>query len=235
MRFLSCVLLSMTFFACTPQAPGAGTAHHPCRTGFTLAGACNEGLRCVDDTCVPCGTDGELCCQIAGGSQNICNSNSGVACDDMIDQIGTCTTTCGSPGLACCDYDTCPNGGDCEGGMCTGTPQPPTGGNCTTFEDGDTKYHLNIISGDCGYAQVIFYAATLAEAEDCRAEYVNLAASYEEVCDLEQIPEFNKFCDNNTNFPPAISHDFYYCSDTQLQSCQAYWCADCSWSAGVCP
>lgn len=235
MRFIHCVLFSTLLLACQEQLPGAGEAYKTCRVGVTWTGPCNEGLRCVDNTCLPCGHDGEICCAIAGGDQNICNSGSGVACDDMIDKIGTCTTTCGSPGLACCDYDTCPNGGDCENGMCTGTPNPPGGGGCATWEEGDTKHLIHINTADCGTGYVIVYTATLEEAEACRQEVVNLAAPGEEVCDLNVVPTTLMYCDNNTQFPPAVGHELSYCSDTKLQACKDYWCADCNWSQGECP
>lgn len=229
MRFIYCVLISSLFLACGPQLPHAGEEGYSCRTGITFAGACNADLRCVDGTCLPCGDDGEVCCGIPGGDQHVCTGG-GVACDDFVDKLGTCTTTCGSPGLACCDYDTCPNGGECVSGTCSGTPNPPN----TDCLSGPEKHLMYVIGGDCSYAQVIFYVNNLAEAEACRDAYVAAAAPTEEVCALDQIPEYNKFC-ATSNVPPAISHDLNYCSDAQLQTCEQYWCSNCSWSPGDCP
>jgi hypothetical protein len=228
MRFIYCVLLSTLFLACTPQPPHAGEENYPCRTGFTWAGACNDDLRCVDGTCVACGDLGETCCAIAGGDQHVCNS--GVACDDFVDAYGTCTDTCGSPGLACCDYDTCPNGGDCIDGTCSGTPNPPN----TDCLNGPEKHVMYVIFADCSFQEIIFYVNNLAEAEACRDEYVAAAAGNEEVCPLDVQPDLTDVCSNHS-INGNSGYQFWNCSAAQVNNCEQFWCSDCTWSTGSCP
>jgi hypothetical protein len=224
MRFYLVAILSIMFAACAPQPPGAGTENHPCRTGFTWAGACNDDLRCVDGTCQSCGDEGEVCCAIAGGSE-YCHGNT--ACASGYDSYSQCTTSCGIVGMPCCPgLDECPTGGQCVSGMCEADPQD-------TCLNGSTKHVMYIITGDCAYVEVIFYTNTAEEAESCRQQYVNIALPTEEICQLDQEPELSTVCASGV--PPASQYQLWNCSAAQLQTCEQYWCSNCTWSPGDCP
>ena len=229
MRFYLVAILSILFAACEPQPPGAGTEDHPCRTGFTFAGACNDDLHCVDGTCRSCGDEGEVCCAVAGGSE-YCHGNA--ACEGgnggLDDNLGKCTTSCGIAGMPCCPgFNECPAGGQCVDGMCEADPAD----SCLS---GSTKYVTYIITGDCSYVEVIFFTNTKEEAEACRQQYVNIALPTEEICPLNQEPELTNVC-ATSDFPPGVGYQLWNCSAAQLQTCEQQWCSNCTWTPGNCP
>jgi hypothetical protein len=229
MRFYLVAILSIMFAACQPQLPGAGTENHPCRTGITWAGACNDDLRCVDGTCLSCGDDGEACCAIAGGSE-YCHGN--MACEGgnggLDGVLGECTTDCGIVGMPCCPgFDECPTGGQCVSGMCEADP-------VDSCLNGSTKHVMTIITGDCTSVDVIFYTNTVEEAESCRQHYVDIALPTEEICLLDQEPELTNVCASSA-VPPDSPYQLWNCSAAQLQTCEQYWCSNCTWTTGDCP
>ena len=113
--------------------------------------------------------------------------------------------------------------------MCTGTPAGT--GDCLS---GSTKYLMYVILADCSYVEVIFYTNSLAEAEACRQEYVNVALATEEICALDQQPDLTNVC--STHYINGNSgSQFWNCSAAQIQNCEAYFCSDCSWATADCP
>ena len=99
---------------------------------------------------------------------------------------------------------------------------------------GSTKYVMYIITGDCAYVEVLFYTNTKEEAEACRQQYVNIALPTEEICPLDQAPALTDVC-AMSDFPPGSGYQLWNCSAAQLQTCEQYWCSNCTWTPGNCP
>jgi hypothetical protein len=229
MRF-SILVLSMTFAACAPQPPGAGTENHPCRTGFSANWACNDGLRCVDDTCVQCGDPGEMCCFAIGAGNEYCNGN--VACEggnggyDGV--LGACTVDSGLIGKPCCEGpDKCPGGGVCDSGVCV---PKPGGSLLTQCFQGSTPHVVYVVDIECNAEQYVFYTNTPEEAEECRQQLVAAAHPQAEICALGQEPELTYVCTHH-EINGFTQYQFWNCSTAKVEACAAYWCPDCDWAA----
>jgi hypothetical protein len=140
----------------------------------------------------------------------------GGACDDDLTCVdGTCIS-CDDPEAA--GLDACHEPDPAEPDPCLG---------------GSTKHLLYVIDGGCGATELIFYTNTPEEAEACRDQYVAAAFANEEVCDLDEVPELTTVC--QLGGFGSSTMQLWNCSANQLQSCETYWCPDCTYTPGDCP
>jgi hypothetical protein len=220
---LFCLLSLVMIVAACDQPPHAGEQGFACRGGWTTS-LCNDGLRCLDGTCVACGSPGETCCSIPGGSL-YCNS--GACAGAGFDSPGTCSGTCGTIGQACCGGATCPGGGQCVGGQCAGVSSDPC-------QSGKQAHTINVIAQDCSTYQVTFMTDTPAQAEQCRQQLIAQAGAGQEVCALDTKPNETAVCKFSSNGKDQLY--LWNCSDQQLAQCEKFNCGiDCTWSTGDCP
>ena len=226
MRFRHLVLV-MILAACN-QDPNAGTAGHTCRS-WPAGSLCDEGLRCMNDTCTPCGTQvGMMCCDEIGHEHCL----NGLACvggnQGFDGETGTCEGDCGSIGLACCGDGTCPTSGDCENDMCEGDVED-------MCQSGGTTHTVYVLGPDCYGVPFTFHTDTPEQAEECRQELVAAAVAGEEVCPLDMEPEKTPAC----SYHPINGYSQLYlpnCSAAQLAICEQFFCSvDCTWTEGDCP
>jgi len=95
----------------TPQPPGAIGGH--CYSVGSFSGVlCDNGARCDDDVCIPCGGAGGTCCDDGNGN-GLCLG--GATCAQGGD-FGICDATCGTltPGTdTCCAGNSCGPGAEC--------------------------------------------------------------------------------------------------------------------------
>lgn len=217
-------LVALTLGACVPDPPGAGTANHVCRHSWPSP-TCDDGLACVDDTCVPCGGDHMACC--AGST-----CDDGFACDTTQDTAPFCQSECGLPGLPCCGdgWGECPGPVACDTAthMCEGTPSD-------VCQSGSTPVEVWVIDGSCGVASVVFMVDSVEQAAACRDALISNSPPDVEVCAIDQLPEEIAVCRHGL----TLDEQYYLptCSDAHLAVCETFFGAppDVSWTTGDCP
>lgn len=227
-HFTLTILATLLVIGCD-QPPHAGEQGYHC-ANWPAGSLCDEGLRCINDVCTPCGTqDGMMCCDEIGHEYCL----NGLACEGgnqgFDGETGQCNGDCGSIGLPCCGDATCPNGGTCgDNGICEGDIDEQCQG-------GSTPFDITLIDKGCGALTTTVWVDTPEEAEACRQLVVAAAVPGEEVCDLDEAPAFTDVC--LTDQYGTGGYQLWNCSPEQLAACEQYYCssADCIWADGACP
>ncbi|MEM9189780.1 MAG: hypothetical protein AAGF12_11425 [Myxococcota bacterium] len=113
---------------CTTPSADCGASRQECCTGDS----CQDGLECVEDTCVPCGGEGEGCCRGSEPCQDAL-----VCTDGMCAPAGP---DCGMEDQDCCTGNACSGTLQCTDGKCVPPPEgcvQTTCGSCTAAPGGN--------------------------------------------------------------------------------------------------
>lgn len=181
---------------------------------------CGSNERCDDGKCVDCGSVGETCCQPYGHFECF----DGSTCDNTHYPI--CIGDCGSIGLPCCIEAQCPGSGTCDEGMCVGDAV-----DCA----GDTFHTFSVID-QYGCVQDTYSFTSgpgnLQECADAGLASINPDGLYH-MGPIDEPATCQDVCKDTTD--PFGTYNLCTNSPEDLATCEAYFCSECSWTAGQCP
>lgn len=191
---------------------------------------CDGDARCVNNTCLPCGGQDQVCCAPILETPDC---NSGFTCaggGTWGGGYGMCTSSCGLLGLSCCEGD----GTECSQGVCS--PDSKTCVDPSGTEDlcqGSAQfvgYGLN--AAGCVEQQFNFSANGSAAATQCLAMMTAQQGLTASALNATEYP--STFCEENI----INGNSTVYVNVTnpaQLSQCEQSLCTNCTIVAGACP
>lgn len=190
---------------------------------------CESGSVCYQNTCIPCGGPGEICCQLG--------SCDGSTCKSQPSGPKLCDGTCGQAGQPCCGAnDHCDNGNVCDDltDICVSVLDPACNGSTTYYVPG------RVIANGCAYTNFIVNADSPAEATQC-AEKGLADLNHTGAVELltPQLTPNNgttyQFCQTSSVNPGGVNVEVNAHSYADAQSCVAHLCVNCQHTDGACP
>jgi hypothetical protein len=215
--------------ACVTGFAGQGTPGGECSLDELGGGICQTGSVCIDDVCIPCGGNGQACCQEPAGPMFCTTPGSGCDQGPNSDEIyPRCTSSC-TAGKACCADNYCTDSVcDTSTNTCMGAQSNP----CV----GGISYSVLLIDPNGCVMHASFSSDNDTDAQTCAQAILaeNAGHGYTQLSALNAQQVCGDYCEISESGNAPVGGTECALTPQALAQCEQAQCTNCTIQPSAC-